>query len=131
MTLIILTIAQAALIACVADLHAEVYAKQKPISWWWHPVWVLPFAILPIIEAFKGNWLLAGSLALLRVLAFSPALNLIRHKDFFYIHGESENGSWWDRQLEKIPTIWYEVSWSLFMVGYITLFIELLNRPSS
>lgn len=131
MTSIILSIAQLALIAVVADLHAEQYAKLKPISWWWHPVWVIPFCILPTIEAFNGEWLLAGSLGWLRVIGFSPVLNVIRKKSFFYIHGESENGSWWDKQLEKIPTIWYEVLWALGMILYITSLIILLHRPGS
>lgn len=111
------------LIVLIADFQAAWYKENKPISWWWHPVWVLPFLILPFAEYMRlHNVLIVLLLLFTRILFFSPTLNLIRHLPFFYLHGETTNGSWWDKQIEKLG-IFYPISWSVLTLCYLVFIV--------
>lgn len=104
-----------ALIIVIADIHAIRYDENKPIPAWWHSVWALPFAAIVVAYWFaQHEWKGTLMLALERLLFFNPILNNLRHKlnaagfinKFFYLHGESDNGSWVDKQLEKLGKAW-------------------------
>lgn len=112
----------------IAKIHAERYDNNVPIGGWWHLLWLLPFVGVAIVGWFTShNWQLSVSVILIRGVTFSPILNFMRKKisakgfmdRFFYLHGESSNGSWWDKQLEKTKKI-YPYIWC---AGFIFLII--------
>jgi hypothetical protein len=113
----------------VADIHAQRYDDNIPISKWWHSFWLIPFAAICaayylIHKDIQGT----TQLALERSIFFAPILNLLRKKlnaagflnRFFYIHGESNNGSFWDRQLEKLGKLW-PFLWAAFFILFVYL----------
>lgn len=112
------------LVVAASEFQAQWYKANKPIKWWWHPLWVLPFLILPAMVWFTDHdWKLVLIVLGPRVLFFSPILNLFRKQPFFYLHGESNNGSWWDKQLEKLTPHIYEGLWYITTTLYISFIL--------
>lgn len=110
----------------VASIHAQRYDYNLSISNTWHWLWLLPFIIVITCSWFvTHNWKLINSLILIRGLFFNPALNFMRKNiisagcinRFFYLHGESEYGSVWDKLLEKTGKA-YTFLWA---VGFLFL----------
>ncbi len=128
MHFIIDTLGELILIYVIAKIQANKYAKNQPISWWWHPVWVIPFVLYAFIMYLCHDRLIVLALVLERVLFFFPILNALRipKMPFFYIHGESEHGSWWDRQFEKLNPVVFEIIWLVLTSGYAALFFSIL-----
>jgi len=53
-----------------------------------------------------------------RLVFYNVILNIFRGKPFFYLDGESTNGSWWDKQLEKLNGIWVYI-WIFLVIIFI------------
>lgn len=113
------------LVLVVTKIHAYWYDNNKPIYWWWHSVWVLPFLVVIGWYFFRSyDWLGSVILLIERLIFFNVFLNLFRHKPFFYLHGESQNGSWWDRQLEKLNGYW-EYVWLFLFISFVLIQFKL------
>lgn len=114
-----------ALILVVTYIHAVWYADNKPIPWWWHSIWVIPFIAIMVCYYIKSHDILGTAIiGIERLIFYNVILNLFRHKTFFYLDGESTNGSWWDRQLEKLDGAW-EYIWFFLFVGFILIQFKL------
>lgn len=77
----------------IAIWQAAKFTAQQPIN---HILWagIVATEIVLIFFISKKNWALALMLILERFIVFTPFLNIIRHKSFFYTNG---SGSWLDK----------------------------------
>lgn len=130
MHLFIDTMGTLLIIYLVAQFQANWYNKNKPIFWWWHPVWVIPFIIYGAIMVWVHGVLFGTLVVFPRIIFFFPVLNLLRipHEPFFYLHGESKNGSWWDTILERMSPTGFVLFWTGLTILYLTWFITELHK---
>lgn len=115
--------------ALIADFHADWYKANKPIYWWWHPLWVSPFVIFSVIYSMDHNiWYGIISFSS-HALFFAQLLNLFRGPKFgfFYISNGGPNPSLTDTILIKIKPI-YPYLWFIAFVSYITILILVLSN---
>lgn len=113
------------MIVIVTAIHAKWYADNKAIAWWWHPVWVIPF-IGVIVWYYLHYHNIVHTLVLSeeRLIFYNVILNAFRKKPFFYLDGESANGSWWDTELEKLNGLWAYIWAFLTLVFIFAQFIK-------
>ncbi len=106
----------------IALYQASLFAAQLAIS---HALWafIVALEIILLVAFGKKKWALAISLVLERIIIFNPALNLIRHKGFFYT---SPSGSWMDAALGKNAYGW------VFLAAVILLMaLKFIYRPKT
>lgn len=109
----------------IAKLHAEKFNENIPINSIFHEVWagiILVFLTCALVLT-HFNWWLFAALILFRLWFFSPMLNYLREprKPFFYLHGESVNGSFIDTFQESIIGNAYPWFWLGYLVTFIIL----------
>lgn len=110
----------------VADFHAQWYKANKPIKWWWHPLWVSPFVLFAVLDGIDHHNTWYGLLIFCpHGLFFAQLLNWLRKKGFFYISTSGPNPSLTDTILLKIKAV-YPYLWSVLAVSYITILILVL-----
>lgn len=102
----------------IALYHAARFAAQLPVS---HLLWsaIVLTEILVIWLIAKRDKTLFVALVLERFVVFSPVLNLIRGKPFFYT---SPGGSWLDARMGNL----FPVLFGLALAGL--LWIEFRHR---
>ena len=107
------------MIVIVTAIHAKWYSENKPIAWWWHPVWVIPFvAVIAYYYLHYHNLVQCLIMSEERLIFYNVILNLFRKEPFFYLDGESTNGSWWDKELEKLNGLWAYI-WAFLTLVFI------------
>lgn len=111
----------------VADFHADWYKNNKPIYWWWHPLWVLPFILFAIGDGIDHHNIYYGIMVFApRGIFFSPILNLLRKKPFFYLSAASSNPSIIDKVLLTFQVI-YPYIWILLCVSYVLFLCNIIS----
>lgn len=107
----------------IAKIHAQRFNANIAITNTFHAIWagVVGAFIVGAWFLSHHNWWLVLALTLLRMWAFNPILNYLRipRKPFFYLHGESQNGSFIDTLQEQIIGNNYPYFWAGYVVAFI------------
>jgi hypothetical protein len=112
----ILEAAALVIIVITCWIHAIRFQDNIPITAAFHGFWLAVYCALCVgLIIISPSWWLAIALVTLRAVLYNQILNGFRGLKWFYIHGESEHGSWFDRQLERIG-IFYPILWCLSVV---------------
>lgn len=109
----------AAINIAIAYYHAGQFAKGETIS---HSFWAFVIAVIIIGFTWVEKWdfLFAGCLIAERIWLFNPALNLIRHKPFFYV-ATGKTAHWFDDTFGKYYQYIFIVAILLFIVAQFFL----------
>jgi len=113
------------LITVTCVIHAARFAHNIPITATFHATWFgIYVGFCGILWFFAPSWPLAACFLLLRAFAYNQILNEIRGEKWFYIHGESRDGSWFDTVLEKIG-IFYPLLWVI--CGILLIYLNIVE----
>ena len=108
---LIIEIIMMVMIVIVAIIHKDWFAANKPVGFWFHIGWAIPFsAFIAVVFFVTHNYLLTAALILQRFDFFNPILNLLRKEYLFYLGSATMTEAWLDRLLEiynnSYPYIW-------------------------